>query len=150
LDRRRVALRSRPQHDLPLHEARGRDIQLHLGRRGLLPRAPIAVGIVDIAAARKDLIIPHPAHVGASPLREDARIEDVALEYALLLRCGADDEDLPQVAGRGVERAAWSGSKGGDLRRAGLEQVAVVAAAIDRDLVNASLVATAGEQPLAL
>jgi len=65
---------------LPLYESgwRRTDVGILL-QINLLPRAPVSVGIIDIAAAREKFDTAFAAELGASPLRENLRVEYVAL-----------------------------------------------------------------------
>src|SRR5215469_16218844 len=71
---------ARAQYGLPLNEARRWRIhRLLLCQVNLLPLAPVAVRIVDIAAARRQLEAAVSAHFGAPPLGENLGVEHIAL-----------------------------------------------------------------------
>src|SRR5436305_3149966 len=61
---------ARTQRNLPLHEAGWRDRKpLAVLQVDLCPRAPVAIGIIDIAAASKEIKVARAAHLRTSPLR---------------------------------------------------------------------------------
>src|SRR5208283_2810656 len=96
------------EHGLPLHEPRRRNFKFGAGGQiDTRPRAPIAVGIVDVAAARIQFDvgtgIAGAAKAGASPKRKNARVEDIAFVRAFRLGAGTEDENFSQVAAGSVE-----------------------------------------------
>src|SRR5271157_2723670 len=94
------------QHRLPLDEAgRWRVHRKLFFEIDSLPLAPVAVGIVNIAAARKKIKVAATAHFDASPLGEILRIKDVALKGALGHWVRAEQKNLPQIACSGVDPA---------------------------------------------
>ena len=94
------------QHGLPLDEARRRDIEyrvfLQIDR---LPRTPVAVGIVHVAAAGKELDIARAAEFGASPAGEDFGVEHIALVAAFGFRRPAQQKHFAQIAGGDIKSA---------------------------------------------
>src|SRR5579864_8022881 len=94
------------QGRLPLHEAgSGNGQALGILQIDLRPRTPIAVGIVDVATARKEIEISRSAYFRSSPLRKAAGIEDIAFVGTLLLPAGTQHKELAQICGYGVDRA---------------------------------------------
>ena len=133
------------EHGLPLHEARWRNLEFGAGRKiDTRPRAPVAIGIVDVAAARIKLDVSGAAHAGAPPKRKDVRVEDIAFVRAFRLGARAKDENFPQVAAGCVEASAGRGGESGDLRGAGFDQIGEIVDAVDGEDVTA--IAGAGEQ----
>src|SRR5438067_5672084 len=94
------------QNGFPLRETRcGNGQRRILLQVHLPPDTPVAVRIVHVPASRKQFHIPATTKLYTSPLRKDVRIEHVALVTALGIGSFAQNENLPQVAGRGIERA---------------------------------------------
>src|SRR5208337_3355233 len=90
------------QHRPPLDEARGRCINRQLFLQfNLLPRAPVAVGIVHVAAAREEIEDAASPNLDASPLGKILGVEDIALVPALGDRVRTQQKDFPQIAGGG-------------------------------------------------
>ena len=87
---------SRVQHGFPLGIARGRNSHRRiLGEIHLLPRTPVAVGIVDVAAAGQQLHVAGAAKLGPAPPRKNFGIEHIALVRAFALRTRAQEKNLP-------------------------------------------------------
>ena len=111
---------------------------------------PVAVGVVDVAAARIEFEvgitggIAGAANANAAPKRKDARVEDVAFIRPFRLEARTEDEDFPQVTAGGVEPSAGRGGEGRDLGGAGFDQIGEIVDAIDGKYVTA--IAGAGEQ----
>src|SRR5258708_3047040 len=137
------------EHGLPLHEARRRNLEFGTGGDGEInarPWTPVAVGIVDIAAARikLDIRIAGTADAGVSPERKDARVEDIAFVRAFRLGSGSENEDFSQVAAGGIESSAGRGGEGGDLRGAGFDQIGEIVNAVNGK--NVAAIAGAGDE----
>ena len=136
---------SRAQHGFPLGITRRGNsgfrvlVEIHL-----LPGTPVAVGIVDVAAARQQVHIAGTAKLGPSPARENLGIKNIALIRAFALRTRAQEKNLSQVAAGGIEAAAGSLGKTSDLRGRGLQQVGKFILPVDGE--NMSAVSGAGEQ----
>ena len=108
------------------------------------PRAPVAVGIINVAAAGKDFIVSPAPHFRASPAGEDVRILHVALKGPFACGSAAHQEDLAQIAAGAIEASVGSFAEGRNLVGAGLEQVHKCAVGLDG--INASLVSGTGDQ----
>src|ERR1700730_6068450 len=81
---------SRVQHGFPLGIARrGNSHFGFLGEIHLLPGTPVAVGIVDVAAACQQIYVAGSAELGSSPARKNLGIEYIALVTAFALRTWA-------------------------------------------------------------
>src|SRR5437773_9595531 len=80
------------QHRFPLNKARrwGLD-QGSIGRAevNFFPGTPVAVRVVDIAAACQEFKIALAAHFHASPLREQTRIKNITLVVSFAVKRGA-------------------------------------------------------------
>src|SRR5262249_28061474 len=64
---------TRVKHGFPLDKAGSRSADFGILKQiDLLPRAPVAVGIVDVAAAHEQFDVPGTAHVSAAPAGKDA------------------------------------------------------------------------------
>src|SRR4051794_37369660 len=133
------------QHSAPLQESRGgsRDGSVFRGIDAL-PVAPIAVGIIDVTAARPNLHVARGARLDASPAREVARVKDFAVEGAFALRGVLQQVDLAEIAAHGEEIAVGGSSKSCDLVCWSLLQFGEARSAVDG--VDLALVAGAGEQ----
>ena len=133
------------QHRAPLDKARHGNadrrvlLQIHFA-----PRAPIAVRIVHIAAARVQIEAAPAAHFGASPLGKDLGVENIALVAAIGIWPGAEQPDFAQIAGSHIETTAGSFGKPNYLIGADFEQIGK--AVIQPDCINVPTIAGAGEQ----
>src|ERR1700683_3036995 len=141
------------EYGFPLEEARGRDFQFGAcGRVDTGPGTPVAIGVVDVAAARIELDIgirtgigtAAAAHADASPERKNVRVEYVTLIRTFGLQAGAENKNLPQVAARRVKSSARCGRESGDLRGARFDQIGEVIDAVDGE--NVSAIARAGKE----
>jgi hypothetical protein len=72
------------------------------------------------------------------------RVENVRVVRAFVFWRGGEQENFAQIAGRAIQAAVGRGSERGDLRRACLQQVGVLAVGTERE--NMSAVAGAGEE----
>src|ERR1017187_10691877 len=132
------------QHGFPLDEAGGRSVNgKFLGQIDLLPRAPVAVWIVHVAAAGEKLKVASAANFGPSPLGKYLGIENIALVGALCDRPGTEQENFAEIAGGSVDPARGRTGERGHLVGAGFGEVGVVVA---EDGVNLASVASACEQ----
>ena len=137
------------QHGFPLNEARRRNADCRiLLQVDFLPRTPVAVGIVHVAAAGKEFDIAGAAKFGASPAGKNVGIKDIALVSAFGFGGRAPAETFAQVAGRGVQAAVRSVGESRDLGCAGFEQVGEFVFAADGK--NVSAVSGAGQQTATL
>src|SRR5436305_12510369 len=94
------------QHRTPLHEAcwRGLEIAGVLAREiDLLPRAPVAVRVVDVAAAGEKLISAFSANLSFAPTRKIERIENIPVVRAFAFRARTDAQDLAHIGRRRVK-----------------------------------------------
>ena len=101
-----------------MHEARRRSIHIPgiFGREiDLLPWAPIAIGVINVAAAGKEFIRAFATHLRLPPARKIPRVEDVAVVGSLTFRPRADHEELAQIARRSVQVPVRSFGEPGDL-----------------------------------
>src|SRR5439155_11041 len=62
-----------------------------------LPRAPVAVGIVDIPATREEFDVACAAKFSSPPAREDASIKNIAFVTSLCFWGSSQQKDLSQV-----------------------------------------------------
>src|SRR5437763_12238608 len=137
------------QHRTPLHEAcwRGLEIAGVLAREiDLLPRTPVAVRVVDVAAAREKLISAFSANLSFAPTRKIARIENIAVVRAFAFRPRTDDEDLSQIARRRVKIPVRRLGKSRDLVGTALQQVGEILAGVSVDGEDAAFVPSPGQQ----
>ena len=91
----------------------------HLGilvQVNFFPRAPVAIGVVHVAATNQNIDVACAAKLGAAPARKNLGVENIALIRTLVFGSGAENEKLTQVAAGGVQRAIWSLGKSGNLR----------------------------------
>ena len=137
------------QHRLPLNKARrwGLD-QGSIGRAevNFFPGTPVAVRVVDIAAACQEFKIALAAHFHASPLREQTRIKNITLVVSFAVKRGAENKNFAQVARGGIQRAIHSVSHRSDLIGAGFHQVGVIPMITNCE--DASFVSRSRDQPL--
>src|SRR6266567_8791758 len=132
------------QNCLPLNEASwGRGYFCLFLQINFLPGTPISVGIVDIAGAREQFNAALAAELGASPLGEDVRVEDIALVAAFGLGRAAQKKNFAEIAGRGIEATAGHLGESSHLVGAGFDQLGVILAA--RDLEYLAVVPGAGQ-----
>ena len=108
-----------------------------------LPRAPVPIGIVNVAAAGEEFDTALAAKLRASPFREDVRVEDIAFVRSGRVRRTAQQKYLSQVAGRGVQPAGSCG-EGRHLIGLCLGQFGVNSTS--GDLEDLALVASPGQQ----
>src|SRR5579872_6270800 len=121
------------KHRLPLNKSGRRHMNgAVLLQIYFLPRAPIAIWIIDVAAAGEELYIAKAAILYAAPSREYVRIEDVALVAPFRRGCGTDLKYLAEVAGGSIDSTARRGGERGDLARTRLQQIGELVFAIDR------------------
>src|SRR5258708_23907931 len=94
------------QNRFPLNKARrwGRDLSFFL-KINLLPRAPVSIGIINIAAAGKELHVAFATELCASPFRKAVGIENIAFVAAFCIGRTAQQKYLSQITGRGIEPA---------------------------------------------
>ena len=112
------------QHGAPLEKACGGRVDGEIALEvDLAPGAPVAVGVVDVAAAREKVDAAGTAKVGASPLGEDVRVEDIAFEGAFAAGGGSQVKDFAEITGGNVEAAIGGAGERGDLVGTGIEQV---------------------------
>jgi hypothetical protein len=83
--------------------------------RNRLPCAPVAVGIINVAAASVEVDSACAAKFGSSPTRENLGVENVAFVSAFGAWSGAQEEDFPQITGGGVHSPAGGFGESGDL-----------------------------------
>ena len=84
-----------------------------------------------------------------SPSREDLGIEDIALECPFGFGVGANEEELPQIAGGGVEPIVCSCERC-DLIRTGFQQIGIGSeVAVSRDGINVPAIARSDQQRVA-
>src|SRR5260370_8357748 len=86
------------------------------------PWAPIAVGVINVSAARQKIKVALAPHFEPSPLREQMSIEDVALVISLPVERWAQGKNLAQVAGGGKQPAISPIPHSGPLLCAGFPQ----------------------------
>src|ERR1035438_7067967 len=123
---------ARMEHRLPLNEARRRDFQFRVpGKIDMRPRAPVAVRIVHVAAARVEFDVAGSAHATAPPARKDVGIENVAFVGSFRLGTGTKHENLAQVAAGNVKTSAGCGGKCGDLAAARFYEVGEIIDTVD-------------------
>src|SRR5437588_1965496 len=132
------------QNRFPLDESgRGRcDLCVFL-QINFLPLTPVAVRIVNVAAASEQFDTALTAKFRASPLREDVRVEDIAFVRAVGIGRTAQQKYLSQVASCGVKTAV-SCSESGHLIGFCLGQFGVNSTA--GDFEDLPLVSSPGEQ----
>ena len=107
---------SRVQHGLPLGVACRGNSHLGSGRQvHWLPRTPVAVGIVDVAAARQQIDIAGAAKFRAAPTGKNLGIENIAFVRTFALRARTENKNLAEVTAGGIESAAGSLGETGDL-----------------------------------
>ena len=136
---------SRVQHGFPLGvTSRGNSGFIVFAEVDLLPRAPVAVGIIDVAAAGVKIHIANAAKFDASPARENLGVEDIALVGALGLRPGTEHKDLSQIAGGGVYTTAGRFGEGSHLRSRRFQQIGKIIQAGDSK--NVAAISRAGQQ----
>src|SRR5215472_344458 len=138
------------EHGAPLHETGPRDIQFGSSLQvDFAPRTPVAIRIIDVPAARKQLEVAATTNFRATPARKNLGVEDVAFVAAIAIGRGFEQGDLPQIAGGNVQSAFRGFGKSRDLVGTDGEQVGV--AVVETDGVNVSAVAGAGQQaPMAV
>src|SRR5947208_1718953 len=134
------------QHGFPLRETSRRHGDFRVfAQIDSLPRAPVAVGIVDIPATREEFDVACAAKFSSTPARKDASIKNVAFVTSLCFRGGSQQKDLSQVACRSIDSTVPGIGKRSYLGGAGLEQVDVVIFSNDRE--NVAAIACADQQP---
>src|SRR5437016_2756866 len=132
------------QNRFPLNESRRWCCDLSvLPQIDFLPLTPVAVGIVNVAAAGEEFDTPLTAKFGASPLRKNVRVKDIAFVRTVGVRRAAQQEYFPQIAGCGVKTAVSCG-EGRHLIGFCLGQFGVDSTA--GDLEDLTLVSSPGQQ----
>ena len=140
---------ARMKHRFPLHEPSRRYFQLRVcGQLHMLPLAPVAIGVVHIAAARIEFDIAHATQAAAPPLRKSMRVEHIAFVRAFCFRTRAQLKDFPQIAARSIQTAAGCNGKCRDLRSARLYKIGEIIHAVDGE--NVAAIAGSRQQPPAL
>ena len=110
----------------------------------LLPRTPVAIGIVDVAAARQQFNVARAAELSPSPTGKNFGIEHVALIAAFALRARSQQKNLSQVAGGCVKSATGTLGKTGYLRCRRFQQIGKLVLPVNGE--NMSAVSGSREQ----
>src|SRR5690348_3267604 len=101
------------QNRLPLNETGGRRTDFRfLLQINFLPRAPVAVRIVNVSGTREQFYIALASELSASPLGKNVGVEHVAFVGAVGIGGVAQQKNLSQIAGCGVQTSG-SGGEGG-------------------------------------
>ena len=108
------------------------------------PGTPVAVGIVHVAAAGKELDLARAAQFGASPAGENLGVEHIALVAAFGFSRPAQQKYFAQIAGGHIKPARRSFGESRDLGGAGLQQIDEPIFAGDGE--NMAAVSRAGQQ----
>src|SRR5947207_13010032 len=117
------------QDGLPLNETGWRRTDFRfLLQIDFLPRAPVPVRIVHVSGTREQFYIAFASELGASPLRKNVGVEHVAFVGAVGIGRVAQQKNLSQIAGRGVETSG-SCCEGGHLIGFGFGELGVNSAA---------------------
>src|SRR6266567_6274843 len=132
------------QNCLPLNEASwGRGYFCLFLQINSFPRTPVSVGIVHVAGAREQFNAALAAELGASPLGEDVRVEDIALVAAFGLGRAAQKKNFAEIAGGGIKATAGGLGESSHLIGAGFDQLCVILA--PGDLEYLAVVSGAGQ-----
>src|SRR5437016_9370263 len=131
------------QNRLPLNEASGRRGHFRIFLQiNFFPRTPVSVGIVHVPGAREQFNAALAAKLGASPLRENVGVKNIALIAAFGLGRAAQKKNFTEIAGRGIKATAGGLGESSHLIGAGFDQLGVILAA--RDLEYLAVVPGAG------
>src|SRR5206468_306765 len=134
------------QHGFPLRETSRRHGDFRVfAQIDFLPRAPVAVGIVDIPATREEFDVACAAKFSSPPAREDASIKNIAFVTSLCFWGSSQQKDLSQVTCGSIDSTIASIGKRGYLAGAGLEQVGVVI--FSDDCEDVAAIACAEQEP---
>jgi len=135
----------RLQHGAPLDESGWRDIRPRIfGQVNARPRAPVAIGIVNVATTREQLKIAAPPHFGSPPAGEDLRVFYIAFKCAIAFGAVAHQKDFAQIAGGTIKAAIRGFAECAYLVGRGLQQVGIVSVLFNS--VNPALVPSACNQ----
>src|SRR5438128_9963390 len=92
------------QHGFPLRETSRRHGDFRVfAQIDFLPRAPVAVGIVDIPATREEFEVACAAKFSSTPARKDASSKNVAFVTSFCFRGRSQQQALSQVTSRTID-----------------------------------------------